>query len=85
MTDFANVASATQELALLLLNPSTATSSTSIPPEAVDSDVFSRKYPLRLGQEGVLPSERREEAKAVFDSLGPSAETSASREVRLAL
>ena len=80
----ANVASATQALALLLI-PSRPLGSTSPPspllsPEALDMDVFDQKAPLKLGAEGMLADERKEEAEAALGGLDISIEKSPARE-----
>lgn len=85
--DFANVASAMQALSLLLIpspgptSPSTSSSTLSVTSDALDADVYDRSTPLKLGTEGVLAEERKEEAESVLASLGSMSEKSPMREV----
>jgi len=83
-TDFANVASATQALELLLIPSSISTSaSASLSPETFDLDVFDPEAPLKLGAEGMLADERKEEAETVLGALRISNEKSPAREARI--
>jgi hypothetical protein len=82
--DFANVASATQALELLLIPSSISTStSASLSVETFDMDVFDPKAPLKLSAEGMLADERKEEAETALGALGISNEKSPAREARI--
>lgn len=85
--DFASVAEATQALSLLLIpspdltSPSTSSSTLNVTPETLDADLNDRKAPLKLGAEGSLAPERREEAESVLASFGTVSEKSPARDV----
>ncbi|KAF9509208.1 hypothetical protein BS47DRAFT_1397092 [Hydnum rufescens UP504] len=74
--DFANVVQQIQALALLMLSPSQ-----SISPEALDGEVGDVSGPLPLKSEGVLRTERRDEALECLNGLGSANEKSHSTEL----
>lgn len=79
--DYANVVTATQALALLVIGSDPSTTTSSSTDQQVDGDVSDYTVPLRLGSEGMLSDERKEEAEAALAALGSSNEQSTYREV----
>ena len=79
--DFANVASATQALALLVIPSQPSSTPVILTPETLDADVSDSAAPLKLGGEGMLADERKEEAEGALEALGMSNEKSPFREV----
>lgn len=81
--DFADVVAATQALALLVIGSDPSPSPSSLTDYEVDSDVSDPDTPLKIGSEGMLSDERKEEAEAALTALGTSNEKSTYREVCL--
>ncbi|KAF8321268.1 hypothetical protein DL93DRAFT_2052034 [Clavulina sp. PMI_390] len=80
--DFANLASSLQAVSLLLIGSSSTSPSSArkISLENLDYDLADRKTPLRLGSEGQLREERKDEVQEILKGLGSLGETSTINE-----